>query len=99
MDDSIATSVADDSIAGVVAQYREVIIERAFVRSAGRQALHEIVAVQMECNEELPCVALARDAPGLFFGANQSWEKQRGEYRNNGDDDQQFNERERELMA
>jgi len=63
------------------------------------EEIARIVAIHVQREDELPDAVLARDAAGAFLGSDERRQEQRGEYRNDCDDDEQFNERECEPSA
>jgi hypothetical protein len=46
----------------------------------------------LECDGQLFEITGALGAPGFFLGAGQSWQQQRGENANDGNDHQEFDE-------
>ena len=53
----------------------------------------------MEAQADLPEIVFAPDALGAFHGGLERGQQERGEDANDGDDDQEFHQRERAFFA
>ena len=63
--------------------------------AVGHQRVVEIAGVNVPRQRQLPLVVDALDALRLGSGFGQGRQQQRCQHRNNGDDDQQFDQRKR----
>src|SRR5690348_5653352 len=77
MDHLLSGKILHQRIAGVVADQRQMIIVGIFDRigSAAENLLMIVAAIHMRGHNHLSHAAFATDAPGAFFGADQSGKK------------------------
>jgi hypothetical protein len=68
MDHALVSGVTHDGIARGGAEDRQMIVQRADVRSAARELLFVVVAIEMHRETELAHATLAAGPARAFFG-------------------------------